>query len=228
MNAYKVRGTKVTLPYSPELTPAEIRLVFRLQHHFDPTNIFPELYLPRYAKKSGTTPSNLMLGGQNLLGSEVTQIDCLTLSVQGVFVFESKDYVGYIYGNGRDRYWTQVTQYGQAKYRFYNPIRQNQTHIRALEEILGPDFPIYSVVVFGPDATLKSILGIPGQNFVINHVNIPQLLQKLPQNQLSSDQIAKIRALITANRLLPTPNMRRDHAADTTECFETAPDSARQ
>lgn len=217
MKSHKIRGTKVTLPYPPELTPAEIRLVFRLQRYFEPENIFPELYLPRESRKIGTTPTNFMLGGQTIRGSEITQIDCLTLSPQGIFVFESKDYVGYIYGRGNDRYWTQVTQYGQAKYRFYNPLQQNQTHIRALRRILGADYPIYSVVVFGPDATLRDISGVPEQNFVINHANIAKIFQDLPENPLCTAELTKIRDLITANRLIPTPIMRRDHAHDTAE-----------
>ena len=220
METYKVRGTKVTLPYPPELTPAEIRLVFRLQRYFDPVNIFPELYLPRFSKKSSSIPSNLMLGGQNLRGSEITQIDCLTINSQGIFVFESKDYLGYIFGKGDDRYWTQVTQYGKAKYRFYNPVRQNETHIRALKQILGTEFPIYSVVVFGPDATLKDVSSLPEQSFVINHANLPNLLQKLPKNQLSTEQETKIHDIIAANRLIPTPIMRRDHASDTAELIK--------
>lgn len=217
MESYKVCGTKVTLPYPPELTPAEIRLIFRLQRYFEPQNIFPELYLPRQPQKSGTTPVDFMLGGKDLRGSEITQIDCLAINSRGVFVFESKDYVGYIYGRSNDRYWTQVTGYGKAKYRFYNPVRQNQTHIRALEQILSGDYLVYSVVVFGPDATLKDISGLPERNFVLNHANLPSLIQKLPESQLSSDKIGKIRDLISANRLIPTPAMRRDHASDTAE-----------
>lgn len=219
MEIFKVRGTKVTLPYQPQLTPAEIRLVFRLQHYFDPAKILPELYLPRQSRKTSDTPVNFMLGGQNLRGSEVTQIDCLAINHKGIFVFESKDYTGYIFGRGGDHYWTQVTQYGKAKHRFYNPILQNQTHVRALKQIIGEKYPIYSVTVFGPDATLKDISGLPEHNFVVHHANMPQLLREIPTNQLSSEQEAKIFDQIVANRLIPTPVMRREHAQDTLEDF---------
>lgn len=220
MPSYKIRGTKVTLPYPPQLTAAEVRLVFRLQRYFEPTKIFPELYLPRYASRSTLAPLDFMLGAPNLHGSEITQVDCLAVNSQGIFVFESKDYLGYIYGRGNDHFWTQVTQYGKAKYRFYNPIRQNQTHIRALVEILGPaaeQFPIYSVVIFGLDATLKSISDLPEHSFVIQHAKIPELLQKLPQNQLNPANETKILDLITKNRICPTATMRRDHINDTAE-----------
>lgn len=221
MESHKVRGTKVTLPYPLQLTPAEIRLVFRLQRYFEPAKIFPELYLPRCAKKAGSVPTEFMLGAQYLRGSEITQIDCLAVGTQGIFVFESKDYAGYIYGRGTDRYWTQVAQYGQAKYRFYNPVRQNQTHILALEQILGQKCPIYSVIAFGSDATLKDISALPERSFAINHAELPALLQKLPTKTLSPDQETAIQNALINNRILPTPTMRRDHANDTSEFIKS-------
>ena len=220
MPSYKIRGTKVSLPYPPQLTPAEVHLVFRLQRYFDPARIFPELYLPRHTQKTSSVPLDFVLGTPDLRGSEITQIDCLAVNSQGIFIFESKDYLGYIYGRGNDRFWTQVTQYGKAKYRFYNPIRQNQTHIRAVREVLGPATercPIYSVVVFGPDATLKSISSLPEHSFVIHHAKIPELLAKIPKNQLDERIEAKIFDLIINNRIYPTIIMRRDHANDTAE-----------
>ena len=54
------------------------------------------------------------------------------------------------------QYWTQVIY--KRKEKFYNPIWQNSGHIKALQEYLQDtlsDVPIYSVIVFGKQATLK-------------------------------------------------------------------------
>lgn len=53
-NKYKIRGTKVVMPYSPELTPAECRLVFGLQKIFDSRYIMVDVYLPKPDSKSWT------------------------------------------------------------------------------------------------------------------------------------------------------------------------------
>jgi hypothetical protein len=43
------------------------------------------------------------------------------------------------------------------KEQFYNPIRQNRTHIKHLKNIIGTPFPVYSVIVFSDRCTLKSL-----------------------------------------------------------------------
>ena len=47
-----------------------------------------------------------------------TQIDLVVPTNIGIFVFEVKDYSGWIFGNGKHNKWTQVLAYGQEKYHF--------------------------------------------------------------------------------------------------------------
>lgn len=77
-----------------------------------------------------------------------SQIDHIFINSNGIFVIETKNLSGTIYGNDTRKEWTQVFNYGKQKYRFYNPIMQNKTHIRRLREATGTGLPIRSIVVF--------------------------------------------------------------------------------
>jgi len=77
-----------------------------------------------------------------------SQIDHILFARGGIFVIETKNYSGRIYGTDNQREWTQVLAYGKTKNKFYNPVKQNQTHIYRLKEILGKQYPFVSCVVF--------------------------------------------------------------------------------
>lgn len=82
-----------------------------------------------------------------------TEIDAVIVHEKAIFVFESKNYSGEISGKTTDRYWLKSysSTYNQ---RFYNPIMQNATHIHALQQIIGQQIPLYSIIVFGRDTEL--------------------------------------------------------------------------
>ena len=83
-----------------------------------------------------------------------TQIDHVVVSEFGIFVVETKNYSGWISGSADSEYWIK-NQYGW-KYRFYNPIRQNESHVKALQSILGlHPCKFIPIVVFHDRATLK-------------------------------------------------------------------------
>lgn len=83
-----------------------------------------------------------------------TQIDHIVLSVYGIFVIETKNYKGWITGGEHSEQWTQ-NMYG-AKYKFYNPLRQNYGHIKTLQGILDVPEEFYvSIVAFSSRATIK-------------------------------------------------------------------------
>ena len=67
-----------------------------------------------------------------------TQIDHVVVSRYGIFVVETKDYGGWIFGGENQRQWTQSfrTRWGADKYRFQNPIRQNWRHIYTMSDLL--------------------------------------------------------------------------------------------
>ena len=88
-----------------------------------------------------------------------TEIDVIMLCQKGIFVFESKNYSGWIYGNERSNKWYQTLKSGNGikKSEFYNPVMQNDSHISILRNYLGCDVPYYSVIVFSERCTLKNI-----------------------------------------------------------------------
>jgi hypothetical protein len=92
-----------------------------------------------------------------------TQIDQVIVSNYGIFCIETKAYQGWIFGNANQDYWTQVIF--RYKKRFYNPLRQNFAHVKAIEDLLGPNrlkAPIISLAAFPYADKLK----ISGTNSV--------------------------------------------------------------
>lgn len=76
-----------------------------------------------------------------------TQIDHIYVSPYGIFVVETKNYSGWIFGSERQAKWTQVVY--KKKNPFQNPLRQNDVHIKALSELLGlPEQKFHSLIVF--------------------------------------------------------------------------------
>lgn len=63
------------------------------------------------------------------IDGSTSQIDHIVINSRGVFVIETKNYSGEIYGSENQREWTQVLAYGNVKNKLYNPIKQNLTHI---------------------------------------------------------------------------------------------------
>jgi predicted RNA-binding Zn-ribbon protein involved in translation (DUF1610 family) len=73
----------------------------------------------------------------------------------GVFVIETKNFSGWIFGDERSRKWTQSI-YGNS-YQFLNPLHQNYRHLKAVENLLGlgPQC-VHSVVVFAGSSEFKT------------------------------------------------------------------------
>jgi len=89
------------------------------------------------------------------INGKKSQIDHLLVSDFGIFVIETKNYKGNIYGSESSYNWTQYLFKNQ--YKLYNPIKQNQGHIYAMQYILKGLLPIdfYSIVVFTTRCQLK-------------------------------------------------------------------------
>ncbi|EHI9243180.1 nuclease [Vibrio vulnificus] len=84
-----------------------------------------------------------------------TQIDHIVVSKYGVFVVETKNMKGWIFGSARQKQWTQKIYRHSSK--FQNPLHQNYKHIKALETLLGcSEEHLHSVIVFIGDSTFKT------------------------------------------------------------------------
>jgi hypothetical protein len=89
--------------------------------------------------------------------NQTTQIDHILLSPFGIFVIETKNYKGWIFGNQHQKTWTQKIY--KKSFKFQNPLHQNYKHQKVLEDILSdivePQF-IHSLIVFMPDCEFKT------------------------------------------------------------------------
>ncbi|WP_215225203.1 NERD domain-containing protein [Echinicola shivajiensis] len=132
--------------------------------------------------------------------SRSSQIDHIVVSNYGLFVIETKNYKGWIFGHESSSYWTQ-TIYGK-KYKFRNPVLQNWGHINTLKAVL-PDFPsvsYYSVIVFTGNSKLKRITSkVP----VLKPSKLLRYISKSSKNEcLSNEEVDQIyQKLISLNRL---------------------------
>jgi restriction system protein len=86
-----------------------------------------------------------------------TQIDHVLVSIYGMFVIETKNMDGWIFGSAEQETWTQ--SFFGKKFQFRNPLRQNYRHTRCLAEFLGLNHDLLrSVVFFIGDYELKTKL----------------------------------------------------------------------
>jgi hypothetical protein len=109
---------------------------------------------------------------------ETTEIDLVYIHETGIYVLESKNYSGWIFGNGTHTQWTQVLAYGKEKYHFYNPIMQNNKHISALKNQTKQfkDLPFFSVVVFYGNCELRDISFVPNGTFVVKSNRVLEVM----------------------------------------------------
>lgn len=116
------------------------------------------------------------------------QIDVAVATRVGIIVFEVKDYSGWIFGRGKDVKWTQglYDKYNHEKhtYRFYNPVLQNESHIKVLRKQSEQfkDLPFYSVVVFYGNCELRDISFIPDGTFVAKPHRLRDVLDTIFEN----------------------------------------------
>jgi hypothetical protein len=88
-------------------------------------------------------------------GDGTTQIDHVIASRFGIFVIETKNLKGWIFGDEKSRRWTQSI-YGK-KYQFQNPLRQNYKHLKAVQALVELDARcLHSVVVFVGSCKFKT------------------------------------------------------------------------
>lgn len=87
-----------------------------------------------------------------------TEIDLMMISETGIYVFESKNYSGWIFGDENQKNWTQTLE-NKKKNKFFNPIWQNNGHINALKSALEfENKDIFkSYIIFSKRCTLKKI-----------------------------------------------------------------------
>lgn len=144
-----------------------------------------------------------------------TQIDHIIASPHGVFVVETKNMEGWIFGDAKSPQWTQ-SLFGK-KSRFQNPLHQNFRHIKALSEFLGiEEEKFHSLVFFASDCTFKT--DMPPN--VMNHGYIPYIKSKT-DILFSPQEVQEIIAAIKTGMKPKNWATRREHIAGLQERFES-------
>ena len=134
-----------------------------------------------------------------------TQIDHVVVSRHGIFVIETKNYGGWIFGKAGDKTWTQ--KFPRRSNTFQNPLRQNYKHVRTLAELTGADeAALFSLIVFVGDATFKTSMP-PNVTQVSGCLDF---IRTHTASLLDDAEVVRLLAAIDHGRLAPS---RRTHAA---------------
>jgi hypothetical protein len=135
--------------------------------------------LRHFERNGGKLLLNLYIPKWN---GETTEIDVLLICSKGLFVFECKNFSGWIFGNESQRMWTQTLPKGRGcchKEQFYNPIMQNASHIKHLKNLIGKNLPMWSIIVFSDRCVFKDITIRSNEVTVINHYRVAYVVAKL-------------------------------------------------
>ncbi|WP_201596964.1 nuclease-related domain-containing protein [Psychrobacter vallis] len=139
-----------------------------------------------------------------------TQIDHVIVSVYGIFVIETKNYKGWIYGSEKQSQWTQSFPNG-SKYKFQNPLRQNYLHIKTLADLLGLELSYFhSMIAFIGECELKTRDELP------EHVLTSGMVSYVKRKQdklLTEDEVTSIVEQIESNRFSKSWRTNRQHKA---------------
>tara|TARA_Y100000588_G_C13954902_1_gene796077 strand:- start:112 stop:822 length:711 start_codon:yes stop_codon:yes gene_type:complete len=113
-----------------------------------------------------------------------SQIDIVIATTVGIIVIEVKNHSGWIFGNNYHQNWTQVLAYGKKKFKFYNPIKQNHSHIRALQNQLRQfqNIPFYSIIAFTGNCELKEINYVPKDTYVVKANRLHEAIRLIKIN----------------------------------------------
>ena len=173
----------------------------------------------RVARKLDWLPKEYIILNDIMLPTQygTTQIDHIVVSPYGIFVIETKNYKGWIFGHENSEEWKQSllgkkTFWGWSseQHKFRNPIRQNQAHTRAIKRITSEleDFRIIPIVVFSDRADLK--ITTPN-HIVVNWSSLRSAIKQYNTPCISDNDIKKIVNKINSANIIDN-HARESHA----------------
>ena len=143
----------------------------------------------------------------------MTQLEHVLLTAKGLLVVETNHNGGMIYGNPRDRHWTQ--RLGRSSRRFINPLRQNQLQVKALQA-LNLGVPVSGRVVFTDQAQFPK--GRPIGVSQINGLRDDLAEQRLGKPGTSHRgawfQLERLSRAVKPARKAPPPNITDKQSED--------------
>lgn len=156
--------------------------------------------LKKLPKKEYIVLNDIML--ENNYGTH--QIDHLIISKYGIFVIEMKNYYGLIIGEDYKENWIQCL--GRKKYYFKNPINQNYSHVKTIEELLKLDNSFFiPIVCFSNSAKLR----VKSKNIVVKLNHLVETIEKFYKPLLEND-INELAHIIIENNIIDKEK-RKEH-----------------
>jgi restriction system protein len=144
-----------------------------------------------------------------------TQVDHIIVSRYGIFVIETKNIDGWIYGDAKSPQWTQ-NLFGK-RFKFQNPLLQNYRHTRALSEYLVIEHEkFFSVVMFWGECQFKT----PMPANVMDRGYTGYIKSKT-QAIFSDAEVTEIVAAIKTGMLPRTWKTRREHVQSLHQRFSS-------
>jgi hypothetical protein len=190
-NRYDVEYVYYTSTYY-QITHNSLKTINADKGKFGEYQIY--LKLKEYENSGGKFLFNCYLNKED---GTTTEIDVILIHTSGIYVLESKNYNGWIFGSENQTYWTQTLRAGKTtiKDKFYNPIWQNKTHIKYIKKYTNQKYKIHSIIVFSDICTLKNL------NYDFSKVSIIKLnylyttiknIEEQNQNILSQNEVTDI------------------------------------
>ncbi|WKE65315.1 NERD domain-containing protein [Gallaecimonas kandeliae] len=137
-----------------------------------------------------------------------TQIDHIFVSVYGIFVVETKNMKGWIFGSERQAQWTQ--KIFRSSFKFQNPLRQNYRHLKALEAALDvPPETLHSVVAFMGECSFKTAMPA---NVTLGG-GYCRYIRSFKESVLSEAEVSELVTRIQSGRLAPGLRTHFEHVA---------------
>jgi len=135
-----------------------------------------------------------------------TQIDHIIVSTFGIFVVETKNMTGWIFGSAEQRQWMQ--RFYRKSFKFQNPIHQNFKHVKTLESLLNtPLETIHSVVAFTGNSTFKTTM----PENVTRGIGVVDYIQTFTQPVFSAEELKNLVEIIQSGMLGRSFKTNRDH-----------------
>ena len=145
-----------------------------------------------------------------------TQIDHVVVSCYGVFVIETKNMKGWIFGTEKQKRWTQ--KIFKKSFPFQNPLHQNYKHLVYLAKCIDlPQQSLNSVVVFVGGSTFKTAM----PDNVTYGLGCVRYIKGFTDHVLTKDQVLTAAEAIESGRLARGWATDREHVKHVKEIKST-------
>ncbi|PFV84060.1 nuclease-related domain-containing protein [Bacillus thuringiensis] len=176
-----------------------------------PINIMVKKHAPKWKRKAGEKMVKRILSKLDQVRYRVlhdvtvyteygdtTQIDHIVIAETGIFVIETKNYEGRIYGSEKAARWAQGIF--RKKHSFQNPFRQNYKHMKAIEWVMDQQLPCISIAAFHSKCSLKRVNVHSKHKHVLYYNDLKKCVESYIDVKLTKDEVEHIyQTILRAN-----------------------------